>query len=148
MGFPEPQPADWRDRTATVFTSQGFMTHLGVTLEILGPGHVVLRLPHDQSLTQQSGFFHGGLIATLADTSGGIACHTLRALDDVMTVEFKLNMIRPGAGSLLLAEATVLRCGKTISVARMDLFVEREGQKVLCAAGQGTFISIPKPAPH
>lgn len=140
-----PLDPDWRERTAALFESQGFMRHLGVELEILAPGRVRLSVARSEALTQQGGFFHGGLMSALVDTCGGIASHSLRAPgEDILTVEFKINILRPGAGERLVAEADVTRSGRTLSVARMDVFVERDGQRLLCAVGQGTFIGVPR----
>lgn len=66
-----------KKRLADLFEAQGFMHFLGVEVVEIGPGRAALQVPYREELTQQGGFFHAGVTATLADNSGGGASFTL-----------------------------------------------------------------------
>jgi uncharacterized protein (TIGR00369 family) len=88
-------------------------------------------------VSQQQGFFHGGTIGAVADTAGGYAALSLLPVgSEVVTLEYKINFLRPAAGDRLLAEGSVLRAGRSVTVTRIDVFVEAGGRKSLCAALQ------------
>src|SRR3546814_13608103 len=88
------------DRVRRSFERQAFMATIGAVLDEVREGRVVLRLPFAAALTQQNGFLHGGVIATVADVAGGYASYSLfDDASDVLTVEFKLNMLAPALRS-------------------------------------------------
>ena len=94
-------------------------------------------------VTQQDGFYHGGIVGAVADSACGYACHTLmRPQTRVLTVEYKLNLMAPAVGRKLIARARVLRSGRTLSVAQCDVFGDRDGRPVFCAASQSTLIEV------
>jgi uncharacterized protein (TIGR00369 family) len=113
---------DFERRVRDSFARQGFLTHCGATLDAVAPGRVDLSVGRADELTQQHGFFHGGLIATLADTAGGYAALSLmRPEAGVLSVEFKVNFIAPARGERLVARGRVLRPGRTLTVCRADV---------------------------
>jgi uncharacterized protein (TIGR00369 family) len=117
------------------------MGTIGASVVSVSEGRVVLRLPFRDDLTQQNGFLHAGTIATLADSACGYAALTTMAADaDVLSVEFKVNMLSPAIGDVFEARGQVLRSGKTIVVTRADVFALRDGAEKLVAAMQGTMI--------
>lgn len=141
----EPKDSNWRARVREIFGGQGFMELLGVTLDDVEPGHVRMSVPFRPELTQQNGFFHGGLMATLVDNSGGVAAGTLMAAgQDVLMTEFKINALRPGAGDRLSVVTNLVRAGRTLAVTRMDVFAHAGDSKKLCAVGQGTYMYVPR----
>ena len=74
-------------------------------------------------LAQQHGFFHAGALTTLADTAAGYAAFTLMPEDAaVLTVEFKMNLLRPGRGAAAVARAEVLKPGRTLMAVRAAVF--------------------------
>ena len=110
------------------FARQAFVLHLGGAVESLAPGRVALRLPFRAELAQQHGFFHAGALTTLADTAAGYAAFTLMPEDAaVLTVEFKMNLLRPGRGAAAVARAEVLKPGRTLMAVRADVFCAAEG---------------------
>lgn len=134
---------NWEKSAREIFQAQGLMAYLGIELQALRPGYAMLVAPYRPELSQQAGFFHGGVMATLVDNSGGIASGTLKAADqDVLAAEFKINLLRPGIGERLVAEAQVVRPGRTLTVARMEVFAETDGKRTLCAIGQGTYAYV------
>lgn len=132
-------------RVRESFDRQTFMSAIGAVLQEVAPGRVVLRLPFSDQLTQQNGFFHGGAIATIADVAGGYAAYSMfDANADVLTVEFKLNLLAPARGSFLTASGEVLKSGRTLTVCALKVFDHDRDEQRLCAAGQQTLISVGK----
>lgn len=114
---------DYEARVRGSFARQKFMAHVGAALTRLAPGEVDITLPHRPELTQQHGFFHAGVTATLADTAAGYAALSLYPPGaGVLTTEFKINLLRPAAGERLVARGRVLRSGKTLTICRSDVF--------------------------
>jgi len=104
-------------RTRDSFARQPAMRTLGATLQSVVPGHVVIAMPHHESLTQQHGFVHAGMVATALDSACGYAAFTLMPADAaVLTIEFKINLLAPARGPLFRFEGQVVKPGRTISV--------------------------------
>lgn len=98
------------------------MQLLGVTVRAVHPGEVMLEMPFDPRLTQQNGFLHAGMSATVLDTAAGYAALTLMPEGaDVLTVEFKVNLLRPARGKAFRASARVIKPGRTLMVAEAHL---------------------------
>jgi uncharacterized protein (TIGR00369 family) len=125
------------------FAKQGLMGTLGAWLVDVTPGVVSIEATLGQRLTQQHGYFHGGVVAALADSAGGYAALTLMPVDaDVVTVEYKVNFMKPAVGPLLRATGSVVRSGRTITVVRVDV-VSGPGEKLEpCAVLQATFMRV------
>jgi uncharacterized protein (TIGR00369 family) len=125
------------------FARQGIMRHIGATLGEIRPGYVEIALPYSDDVSQQHGFFHGGIVGTIADSSGGYAALTLMAPGDgVLTVEYKINLLAPADGEKLIARGQVIRPGRTLTVARADIVVIKEGREKLCGYMQQTLMRI------
>jgi len=102
-----------------------------------------LLLPYSDDVSQQHGFFHGGAIGTIADSAGGYAAFSLMSADDgVLTVEYKLNLMAPADGELLIARGRVVRPGRTLTVTRAEVAVVKDGRERPCAAMQQTMMRI------
>ena len=128
------------------FARQGLMRAIGAELATLGPGRCAVALPFSETVGQQHGFFHGGVIGAVADTAGGYAALSLLPVgSEVVTLEYKVNFLRPAAGDRLLAEGLVLRAGRSVTVTRVDVFVEARGQRHFCAALQQSIVQAPSP---
>lgn len=122
----------------SILDRQPFSKKLGTKLSAFTQGHAELVLPITDDLRQQHGFVHGGVISYLADNALTFAGGSV--LGDSVTVEFKVNYLRPAKGNgRLRAIADVVGSGKTQAVVRCEVYVEpEEGERVLCAAAQGT----------
>lgn len=139
----KPQFSGYKTKIERSFATQKFMEHLGAELVDVQPGFCEMHIPFNKNLTQQNGFFHAGVISTLADNVAGYASLSLmKEHSMVLSVEFKLNLIRPGAGELLIGKGQVLKYGKTLTVCRADVFIVKDGMEKLCAAAQLTMIEI------
>ena len=105
------------DRVRCSFARQGAMALFGAELAHLAPGEVDIAAAFQDALTQQHGFFHGGVVSALLDTACGFAALTRMAPGTaVLSVEFKLNFLRPAAGPRLLARGRVVRVGRQLTV--------------------------------
>lgn len=130
--------AERRDNIVASFGKQGVLLGMGGRMASLDVGRCTLELPFGDAVGQQHGFFAGGAIGTLADVAGGYAAMSVApAGHDVLTLEYKINFLRPAIGALLTATATVLRTGRSAIITRVDV-VDDQGR--LCAAMQQTIV--------
>jgi len=119
------------------------MDFLGAVLGNVEPGRVEIALPFRPELSQQHGFFHAGIISTIADSAGGYAGFTLFPADaGVLTVEFKLNLLAAADGERAIAAGEVIRSGRTLTVCRLDAWVEKAGKRTHCATGMQTLMAV------
>jgi uncharacterized protein (TIGR00369 family) len=133
-----------RERIEASFTKQRAMALLGAELTLVEAGVVEIRLPYRPDLTQQDGYIHAGIVTAIVDTACGYAALTLMPEGaEVLSVEFKVNLLRPATGEYLIARGEVLKPGRTLTVARGDVFAVLDGQRKLVAAMQATLIQRP-----
>ncbi len=126
------------------FARQGLMKHLGAELTTLGSGKCEIHVRHRGELTQQHGYFHGGVTASVADSASGYAAYTMMPGDSsVLAVEYKINFVAPAEGSLLIARGRVLRSGRTLKICAADVFVVKGKQEILCATSLSTIMALP-----
>jgi uncharacterized protein (TIGR00369 family) len=141
-GF-EPKNPEYAQRVQASFDRQGAMALLGARLVRVAPGECDIELPFKPELTQQHGYFHGGIIGTIADSAGGYAAFSLMPADSsVLTVEFKMNLLAPGDGDLLIARGRVVKAGRTLVVTQIDVFVSKSGRETLCATLLETLMTM------
>ncbi|HJU54469.1 MAG TPA: PaaI family thioesterase [Pyrinomonadaceae bacterium] len=135
------QDADFERRVRENFSRQHVMSLIGASLRRVEPGTVEIVLPYRRDLTQQDGFIHAGILTTIADSACGYAAYTLMpAGSEVLSVEFKVNLLRPAAGEVFVAEARVLKAGKTLTVTRGDVHGLSDGETKLVATMLATMI--------
>lgn len=117
------------------------MNLIGAHLSLAEPGIIEITLPYRPDLTQQNGYLHAGIITTIADSACGYAAFTLMPPGaGVLSVEFKVNLLRPAKGDSFVARAEVIKAGKTLTVVRADVFALSEDRRTLIATMQGTMI--------
>jgi uncharacterized protein (TIGR00369 family) len=140
--FEAPDP-NYVGRVTGSFARQQFMTLLQAELRVLGPGEVEVQVPFRPDLTQQHGLFHAGVTGSIADTAGGYAGYSLfPANSSVLTVEFKINLIAPAKGEALVAAASVVKPGRTLTVCEIRVYAVSGGQRTLCATALQTLICL------
>jgi uncharacterized protein (TIGR00369 family) len=142
--MPTPTP-DFDARTRASFARQPAMATLGVTIESIEAGRVVLAMPHRAELSQQHGFVHAGVVATALDSACGYAAFTLMPVDaGVLTIEFKINLLAPARGPLLSFDGRVTKAGRTISVAdgKAYQFLAADGERRLIATMTATIMTV------
>lgn len=131
------------DRVRRSFDKQQVMRTIGATLESVTEGEVQIALAVRADLTQQHGYVHAGIIATIADSACGYAALSVMPEEAaVLSIEFKINMLAPAEGTRLIARARVIRPGRTIVVCRADVHAEREGAETLVATMTGTMMVV------
>jgi len=143
-----PAGPEVRRRIQESFDRQGLMAHLGARITHVGPGRVHIVLPSRPAVSQQHGFVHAGATSAIADTAGGYAALTVFPEDcDVLTVEYKINLLAPAVGDHIEAVGTVLKSGRTLTVCQLEVHgVRGDGERRLVANGQQTLIRVDKPA--
>lgn len=135
--------ADTEREARASFARQGLMTTLGAGIVSVAPGVVVLAADFREGLSQQHGFFHAGVTASLADSAAGYAAFTLfPAGSGVLTVEFKINLMAPAKGSRLIATGRVERSGRTLTVCRADVSVIDGARETAVATGLYTMMRM------
>ncbi|WP_327658417.1 PaaI family thioesterase [Streptomyces sp. NBC_00483] len=136
-----------RARIRKSFDRQGLMAHLGAQLTEVAEGRVHIALPSRPELTQQHGYFHAGATSSIADSAGGYAAYTLFPEGtEVLTVEYKINLLAPAIGDHLEAVGTVLKPGRTLTVCQLEVFGVQGDRRKLVANGQQTLIRVDSPA--
>ena len=140
------KPADpgFQARVRDSFARQAVMGTLGATLDTVDAGRVVIAMPHRPELTQQHGFLHAGIVATLLDSACGYAAFSLMPADAaVLTIEFKVNLLAPARGPWLRCEGWVVKAGRTISVVEGKAWQhEAGGPETLCATMTATVMTV------
>jgi uncharacterized protein (TIGR00369 family) len=117
-----------------IFDNANFLRHLGMELTHVGQDYVETRLVPKEEHKQQHGYVHAGVIATMGDHTAGCAARgVLDEVQDVITVEFKINYFRPAVGEFLRCRGKVLRAGKSIIVAEAEIFSSNKGEEKLVA---------------
>lgn len=132
-----------RTRVRDSFDRQGLMSHLGARIAHIAPGRVHIVLPSRPEVTQQNGYFHAGATSAIADSAGGYAAFTVFPENtDVLTVEYKINLLAPAIGDHIEAVGTVLKAGRTLTVCRLEVFGVQDTRRTLVANGQQTLIRV------
>ena len=136
-----PDPA-FEARVRASFARQIFMATLGARLTSVEPGQVTIELPFRPDLTQQHGFLHAGVVTSLVDSACGYAAlSVMEPGAAVLSVEFKVNLLKPATGTLFRATGKVIRAGRTLTVCSGEL--EALGQPpALVAVMQATMMTV------
>jgi len=139
----EPRDPDWEATVRQSFARQKVMNLIGAEMGALTPGHCEICLPFRDDLTQQNGYFHAGIAGTIVDSAGGYAGYTLMPKgSDVLTVEFKLNLLAPADGEFLVAEGQVLKSGRNLVITRGEVYAIKNGVATHCATMQQTLMTM------
>jgi len=143
----EPRDPNFEARVRDSFARQPMMRLLGAELTSVLPGLTEIILPFRDGLTQQHGYLHAAAVAAIADSACGYAALTLMEPgQEVLSVEFKVNLIAPAVGERFVALGRVLRSGRTLTVCAADVHAEQSGSGKLIAAMQATMIASTFPS--
>jgi len=124
---------------------QGFTEYIGLIPVEIAPGKFITRVKLRKHHFQQDGFVHAGLIATLADHTAGYASYTLvPRTRRILTIEYKINFLKPALGDFLECRARVIKPGKQILVAESEIFCLNRKTETLVAKALLTMASVPK----
>ena len=117
------------------------MTLIGASLVGVKAGYCSIAVVTRPAISQQHGYVHAGILATLVDSAGGYAGFTLFPDDSsVLTVEYKLNLLAPAVGERIVAEGFVVKPGRTLCITRGEVHAEAEGKRSLVAIMQQTLM--------
>jgi uncharacterized protein (TIGR00369 family) len=137
------------ERVKDAFSRQGFLRHVDARIEEIAPGRCTLAADFRSELAQQNGFFHGGLLGTIADAAGaGAAATLIEAQQWLLTAEYKINFLNPAKARRLKAVGEVARAGRVLSVSQVHLYgVDEAGEEQLCALATVTLMTLEGEAP-
>ena len=139
----EPKNPDFRTVATETFGRQQAMRTLGISIARLEPGEVDLAMEYSPDFTQQNGFVHAGIVTAGLDTACGIAALTLMpAGSDILTVEFKTNLLAPARGERFAFCATVIKPGRTLTVCEARAYATHDGGETLIATMSGTLMAL------
>jgi uncharacterized protein (TIGR00369 family) len=125
------------------FQRQSFMRTIGAELTDALNGRCRIVVPFHEGLTQQHGYFHGGVIGTIADNAAGYAAYSVMSESSApLTVEYKLNLLNPGLGEYLSCRSRVIKPGRTLKVCRSTVVAHRGSERVTCAVALVTIIEL------
>ena len=123
---------------------QGFPANCGFEVEQVAFGIFESRLKIRPMHSQQDGFVHAGVIATMADHTGGYAAYTtVSEKYRILTIEFKINYFKPAIGEFIVCRSKVINNGKKIKVSESEVFAVSEGQEKLVSKAMVTLIAVP-----
>jgi uncharacterized protein (TIGR00369 family) len=139
----EPKNPDFRAVATATFERQPAMRTLGISLARLEPGEVDLSMAYSSDFTQQNGFVHAGVITAGLDNACGIAAFSLMpAGSDILTVEFKTNLLAPARGERFSFRAVVVKPGRTLTVCEARAYALADGVETLIATMTGTLMAL------
>ena len=140
----QPRNPSFAEEIKQSFAKQTIMSLIGAELSRVEPGVIEITLPYRTDLAQHHGFLHAGVVTTIVDSACGYAAYSLMPpKSEVLSVEFKVTVLRPGKGEVFLAAAEVIKSGKTLTVARADVFgLDQSGRRELIATMLATMMCL------
>ena len=143
MAAYEPKNPGYRAAAIAMFDGQPAMHTLGIVIVRLAPGEAELAMLHSPALTQQNGFVHAGIITAGLDNACGVAAFTLMPREaDILTVEFKTNLLAPANGERFVFRAVVVKPGRTLTICEARAYAMRDGGEHLIATMTGTLMAM------
>ncbi len=138
-----PADPDFEARVRASFARQAAMATVGARLLRVAPGEVEIGLPFRQDLTQQHGYLHAGIVTAVTDSACGYAAMSLTPPGgEVLSVEFKINLLSPAIGERFVARARVVRAGRNVTVCTGDAFALAAGREKLIATMLATMMTV------
>jgi len=134
---------DIHERIAVSFKSQGLMATLGAQLVTVADGEVQIAMPFSEHISQQHGYVHAGAITSVVDSACGYAALTKAPPEyEVVTAEFKINLMRPAVGDRFLAIGKVQSSGKLLTVCTGEVRAFTGTAYKVIAIMQATIVSV------
>ncbi len=123
--------------------SRGFIKYCRFEADGVRRGYFQSRVKIEDQHRQQDGFIHAGVMATMADHTAGYAGFTTVGEEiQILTVEFKVNFLKPAHGEALVCRSKVIRGGNTIIISESEVFDIRNGEKTLAAKAMVTLMAV------
>jgi uncharacterized protein (TIGR00369 family) len=125
--------------------SRGFIKHCGYEAEVIRRGYFQSWVKIEGCHRQQDGFIHAGVMATMADHTAGYAAFTTVPEDyRILTIEFKVNFLRPAYGERLTCRSSIIREGLQIIIGESEVFDQRGEEEVPVAKALVTLMAVHK----
>ena len=125
--------------------SRGFIKYCQFEAEVIKKGFFQSKVIVKEHHRQQDGFIHAGVMATMADHTAGYSAFTIVPEDyQILTIEFKVNFLRPAYGDSLICRSRVIREGSQIIISESEVFDSREGEETLVAKAIITLMAVQK----
>jgi uncharacterized protein (TIGR00369 family) len=138
-----PRDPDFERRVRESFARQRAMETFGARLLKVAPGEVEIGIDFEEAFTQQHGYLHAGLVTAIVDTACGYAALSLTEPGaEVLSVEFKLNLLSPAAGERFVARARVVRAGRNLTVCAGDFYALKDGAEKVVATMLATMMKV------
>ena len=135
--------SDIAQRIADSFQKQGLMATLGAELLLAQEGEVQIAMPFSKHLSQQQGFIHAGAVTSIVDSACGYAALTKAPAGcEVVTAEFKINLLRPAIGDRFVAIGKVTNAGKMLTVCTGEVHAYTVDSSKLVALMQATIVNV------
>lgn len=146
----------WENMTQTELTkeradflaedfSRGFIQYCRFEAEVVKRGFFQSGVRIRECHRQQDGFIHAGVMATMADHTAGYAAFTTVSEEfQILTIEFKVNFLRPAYGDGLVCRSRVIREGNQVIVSESEVFDQRGSDESLSAKAMVTLMVVPK----
>ncbi|MBU2488134.1 MAG: PaaI family thioesterase [Proteobacteria bacterium] len=124
--------------------SRGFIRYVGIEAQEARWGAFVSGLSVRPEHRQQDGFIHAGVLAAMADHTAGYAAFTAVSSGiQILTIEFKVNFLRPAAGQGLICRSRVIRHGRRVMIGESDVFDLGESGERHAARALVTLMPVP-----
>lgn len=127
-----------RERLEQALQHSPFAQMIGFALTDFGPGRIALEVLPRKELTQHHGFVHGAVVGFMIDSAWAAAS----MVGDVVTSEYKVNLLAPAIGDKLICRSSVIKAGQRQVVARADVFALRDGKEKIIATGLATIARV------
>jgi uncharacterized protein (TIGR00369 family) len=122
---------------------QGFIAYCQLEAAIIKRGYFESRVLIEPHHRQQDGFIHAGVMATMADHTAGYAAFTTVSEEyQILTIEFKINFLRPAHGDSLICRSRIIREGRQIIIAESEVSDVVDGQETLVAKAMVTLMAV------
>ncbi|NEX63257.1 PaaI family thioesterase [Noviherbaspirillum galbum] len=142
-----PPDPDYRQVVERSFQEAAFLSDLGIRLHDVGPGWCETVLPVARRHLQHTGIIHAGVQSTIADHTAGAAAMSLTpAHEYILTVEFKIHLLRPGKGESLFCRAEVLKPGRHFHVVESQVYALDDGKRTLVSKLVATMAVLARPS--
>ncbi|WP_298444886.1 PaaI family thioesterase [uncultured Ferrimonas sp.] len=139
----DPRDPHYQQKVRASFGKQTLMATLDASLHSIEPGQVEIHAPYNAAFTQQHGFLHAGIVSSLIDSACGYAAFSLMPADaEVLSIEFKVNLLAPAKGQRFIAIGKVKKPGRTITVTEGELYAINGEQQKLVATLTATMMTI------
>ncbi len=139
----EPYDPSFEESVRSNFARQKLMQTIGARLNMVSPGEVEIELPFRDDLTQQHGYLHAGIVTAIVDSACGYAAFSLMPPgSEVLSVEYKINLLSPAKGERMIARGRVVRAGRNLTVCAGDCFAVSDGEEKLVATMIATMMTV------